>query len=64
MFLDTSLYNTTLDRQATDEEYKFPFTYRATANDIAFMRDFQRDLCASLGEGSNFTIEFAGNAKV
>lgn len=64
MFLDTSLYNTTLNRQALISEYRWPYTGRVNAPDVAFMRDFQANLRSRLPSGSNFTIELAFNARV
>jgi hypothetical protein len=34
-FLDTGLYNVTENRQAYDNETRWPYTYRTTAEDMA-----------------------------
>eukprot|EP01134_Creolimax_fragrantissima_P004568 CFRG4568T1 len=61
-FLDTSVYNTTLNRQATDDEFDPPYTYRATSTDLDYHKMLQDSLKEVLPAGSNFTIEMAFNA--
>lgn len=64
VFLDTSVYNTTLNRQALElTEGDWPYTYRINGNDIQLLLSTQSALNAKLGADSNWTAELALNAR-
>eukprot|EP01134_Creolimax_fragrantissima_P006683 CFRG6683T1 len=62
-FLDTSTYNTTFNRQATDNEYEPIFGFRVTADDVYHHVSLLAQLREMLPAGSNFSIQLAFNGK-
>ncbi|KNC81088.1 hypothetical protein SARC_06568 [Sphaeroforma arctica JP610] len=62
-YLDTGVYNTTLNRQAKGGETTPPMTYRITGEDLEHHKTFQQRINHQFGTGSNFTIQMAFNGR-